>query len=189
VAGSAIVQLIFSMAGREPSDESLAAVIKWSRYRRVPAHPEGASVNPNHPKAYRRRSRCRRHPDQRPQREQHGRRPVDLPDRTAARIGWDVPAQSITIDTRWSVPRYTPGLETETYLLNGEQLTPVANRTQLQVRTAEKVFQGRGTVPQARAARRQPAQLLWTARRWASRLSGAIVIGAMRGRWPVGSRW
>jgi hypothetical protein len=108
VAGSAIVQLIFSMAGREPSDESLAAVIKWSRYRRVPAHPEGASVNPNQPKAYRRRSRCRRHPDQRPQREQHGRRPVDLPDRTAARIGWDVPAQSITIDTRWSVPRYTP---------------------------------------------------------------------------------
>jgi hypothetical protein len=50
VAGSAIVQLIFSMAGREPSDESLAAVIKWSRYRRVPAHPEGASFNPNQPK-------------------------------------------------------------------------------------------------------------------------------------------
>ncbi|MFJ7215540.1 SpvB/TcaC N-terminal domain-containing protein [Amycolatopsis sp. NPDC098790] len=58
-------------------------------------------------------------------------------------VGWDVPLPSITIDTRWGVPRYDAGLETETYLLGGEQLTPVANRTPLQARTAEKVFHTR----------------------------------------------
>jgi hypothetical protein len=59
--------------------------------------------------------------------------------------------QSITIDTRWGVPRYdsvyddTPesNLETETYLLDGEQLTPVAHRGELQPRTADKVFHTR----------------------------------------------
>jgi RHS repeat-associated protein len=63
-------------------------------------------------------------------------------------IGWDIAIPSIEIDTRWGVPRYdtgqidgTPnGLETETYLLNGEQLTPVAHRGPLVQRTAEKRF-------------------------------------------------
>jgi RHS repeat-associated protein len=58
-------------------------------------------------------------------------------------VGWNVATQAITIDTRWGVPRYHGGLETETYLLNGEQLTPVAHRTELQARTAEKVFHTR----------------------------------------------
>lgn len=58
-------------------------------------------------------------------------------------LGWDLPTQAITIDTRWGVPRYDAGLETETYLLNGEQLTPVANRTPLRARSAEKVFHTR----------------------------------------------
>ncbi|MFD4635914.1 SpvB/TcaC N-terminal domain-containing protein [Lentzea sp. NPDC058436] len=60
-----------------------------------------------------------------------------------AGVGWDLPLQSIAIDTRWGVPRYHGTLETETYLLNGEQLTPVAHRTELQARTAEKVFHTR----------------------------------------------
>ncbi len=58
-------------------------------------------------------------------------------------VGWDVAVPVVTIDTRWGVPRYDAGLETETYLLNGEQLTPVAHRTVLQARAAEKVFHTR----------------------------------------------
>ncbi|SDU25743.1 SpvB/TcaC N-terminal domain-containing protein [Amycolatopsis keratiniphila] len=58
-------------------------------------------------------------------------------------VGWDVALPSITVDTRWGVPRYDAGLETETYVLNGEQLTPVAHRGELQKRAAEKVFHAR----------------------------------------------
>ncbi|MBC6448672.1 SpvB/TcaC N-terminal domain-containing protein [Actinokineospora xionganensis] len=58
-------------------------------------------------------------------------------------VGWDVSTPAITLDTRWGVPRYHTGLETETYLLNGEQLTPVAHRGELQARTSEKVFHTR----------------------------------------------
>ena len=57
--------------------------------------------------------------------------------------GWDVTTPAITLDTRWGVPRYHAGLETETYLLNGEQLTPVAHRGELRARSAEKVFHSR----------------------------------------------
>lgn len=44
-------------------------------------------------------------------------------------MGWEMPIQSITVETRWGVPRYgsVPGqsgqYETETYSLNGEMLT------------------------------------------------------------------
>ena len=58
-------------------------------------------------------------------------------------IGWAVDTPAITIDTRWGVPRYEAGLESETYQLGGEQLTPVAHRGTLQARTAEKVFHTR----------------------------------------------
>nr|WP_264085164.1 SpvB/TcaC N-terminal domain-containing protein [Kibdelosporangium phytohabitans] len=58
-------------------------------------------------------------------------------------VGWDIGTPMISVDTRWGVPRYDPGLETESYLLNGEQLTPVAHRGELQKRTAEKVFHAR----------------------------------------------
>ncbi len=58
-------------------------------------------------------------------------------------VGWGVTTPMVTVDTRWGVPRYDAGLETETYLLNGEQLTPVAHRSELQARTAEKVFHSR----------------------------------------------
>lgn len=36
--------------------------------------------------------------------------------------GWDISVPSITLDTRWGVPRYDGTYETEIYLLNGEQL-------------------------------------------------------------------
>ncbi|WP_242427153.1 MULTISPECIES: SpvB/TcaC N-terminal domain-containing protein [unclassified Streptomyces] len=58
-------------------------------------------------------------------------------------VGWDVSTPVVTVDTRWGVPRYDAGLETETYLLNGAQLTPVTHRSKLQARTAEKVFHSR----------------------------------------------
>jgi RHS repeat-associated protein len=55
-------------------------------------------------------------------------------------LGWDLAVPAITIDTRWGVPRYWDDVETETYLLNGQQLTPVVHRSELEQRTAEKVF-------------------------------------------------
>ncbi len=58
-------------------------------------------------------------------------------------VGWDLPMQTVSIDTRWGVPRYSSTEETETYLLNGEQLTPVAHRDTLQPRTADKIFHTR----------------------------------------------
>lgn len=36
--------------------------------------------------------------------------------------GWDISIPTISIDTRWGVPRYNPEFETETYLLNGQML-------------------------------------------------------------------
>jgi RHS repeat-associated protein len=55
-------------------------------------------------------------------------------------IGWNIPTPSVTIDTRWGVPRYNPGLETETYLIAGEQLTPLAHRGDFLPREGEKTF-------------------------------------------------
>ncbi|MEU9856258.1 SpvB/TcaC N-terminal domain-containing protein [Streptomyces sp. NPDC047974] len=57
--------------------------------------------------------------------------------------GWDLTVPSISVDTRWGVPRYDAARETETYLLNGEQLTPVAHRSTPGPRTADKVFHKR----------------------------------------------
>lgn len=57
--------------------------------------------------------------------------------------GWSLSTQEIGIDTRWGVPRYNAGLETETYVFNGQQLTPIVHRDTLKPRTAEKVFQSR----------------------------------------------
>jgi hypothetical protein len=62
--------------------------------------------------------------------------------------GWGLDIPSVDIDTRWGAPRYdieqidgtAGGLETETYMLSGAQLAPVANRGQLIPRTAEKSF-------------------------------------------------
>ncbi len=58
-------------------------------------------------------------------------------------LGWDLALPAVTINTQWGVPRYDPANETETYGLNGAELTPVANRGPLVARTAEKVFHSR----------------------------------------------
>jgi RHS repeat-associated protein len=58
-------------------------------------------------------------------------------------VGWDLPTPAVTIDTRWGVPRYSALRETETYSLNGMELTPVAHRGPLAVRTSERVFHTR----------------------------------------------
>jgi RHS repeat-associated protein len=49
-------------------------------------------------------------------------------------MGWNLAVPSVSIDTRWGVPRFDPALETETYTLNGEQLTPLAHRGELKPR-------------------------------------------------------
>ncbi|MBO7465684.1 MAG: hypothetical protein J6T56_07545, partial [Bacteroidales bacterium] len=36
--------------------------------------------------------------------------------------GWDIPLSSLSVDTRWGVPRYDADLESDVYLLDGEQL-------------------------------------------------------------------
>jgi RHS repeat-associated protein len=66
-------------------------------------------------------------------------------------IGWDLQSPTISVDTRWGVPRYgvVPGLaglrETESYLLSGEQLTPLAHRDDVPAprATGDKTFQTR----------------------------------------------
>jgi RHS repeat-associated protein len=58
-------------------------------------------------------------------------------------VGWDLGTPAVTVDTRWGVPRYDAALETETYTLDGGQLTPVAHRGIPRARTPEKVFHTR----------------------------------------------
>jgi RHS repeat-associated protein len=48
--------------------------------------------------------------------------------------GWDLPLSTITVDTRWGVPRYLTDRESETYLFDGEQLTPLAHRNDFEPR-------------------------------------------------------
>ena len=45
-------------------------------------------------------------------------------------LGWDLSVPSISIETRWGVPRYDPVKESETYTMGGEQLSPVAHRSE-----------------------------------------------------------
>ncbi len=56
-------------------------------------------------------------------------------------LGWDLSVPSISVETRWGVPHYHPTLESETYLMGGEQLSPVAHRSAtLDDRTSNKQF-------------------------------------------------
>ncbi len=55
-------------------------------------------------------------------------------------LGWNLQVPSISIDTRWGVPRYDLQKETETYLINGEQLSPIAHKGELVNRTTDKRF-------------------------------------------------
>ncbi len=81
-------------------------------------------------------------------------------------VGWDLAAPAITVETRWGVPRYDASRETETYLLDGEQLTPLAHRGPPQPRTSErdKVFHARTEGSFARIVRHGnsgPASYWW----------------------------
>ena len=58
-------------------------------------------------------------------------------------LGWNLEIPNIGIETRWGVPRYLSDKESETYLLNGKQLWPVAHRGELVSRTSEKQFHQR----------------------------------------------
>ncbi len=52
--------------------------------------------------------------------------------------GWNLSVGEITIDTRWGVPRYDPQKETETYLLDGQQLSPTAVVSQFAQRVTDR---------------------------------------------------
>jgi hypothetical protein len=57
--------------------------------------------------------------------------------------GWDLQAPSIVVDTRFGVPRYDASRETETYVLNGAMLAPVAERLAPVPRQPERGFRRR----------------------------------------------
>lgn len=61
-------------------------------------------------------------------------------------VGWDLPISAITVDTRFGAARYDCDLETETYALDGEQLTPIAHRGPEKKRTDETIVVGGETV-------------------------------------------
>jgi hypothetical protein len=51
-------------------------------------------------------------------------------------VGWDLPLRAISIDTRFGAARYDAATETETYTLDGDQLTPMAHRGPLVARSS-----------------------------------------------------
>ncbi|HEX2975992.1 MAG TPA: SpvB/TcaC N-terminal domain-containing protein, partial [Bacteroidales bacterium] len=57
--------------------------------------------------------------------------------------GWDISIPAVSVDPAWGVPRYLSGKESETYLFNGSQLTPVAHRGDYIDRAPEKRFHSR----------------------------------------------
>jgi len=57
--------------------------------------------------------------------------------------GWGLNVPGISVDITWGVPRYLADKESETYLLAGSQLTPVAHRREYIDRTSEKQFYSR----------------------------------------------
>lgn len=57
--------------------------------------------------------------------------------------GWDMALPSISVETRWGVPRFNGATETETYLLEGAMLAPVAHRGASRSRAADATFHPR----------------------------------------------
>jgi RHS repeat-associated protein len=55
-------------------------------------------------------------------------------------LGWNLSLGEVTIDTRWGVPRYDPTLESESYILDGDSLAPMAVRSTLQPRQTDRTF-------------------------------------------------
>ncbi len=52
--------------------------------------------------------------------------------------GWDLSVGDISVDTRWGVPRFDLKKESETYVLNGQVLSPTAVRADWQTRVADR---------------------------------------------------
>lgn len=63
-------------------------------------------------------------------------------------LGWDLAIPEISIETRWGVPRYDSIKESETYLLNGEQLIQMSGSdyTNLHALTHREEWRDRDTV-------------------------------------------
>lgn len=55
-------------------------------------------------------------------------------------IGWDISIPSISIYTRWEVPRYDPQPESETYTYLSDQLSPTAHQAVWERRSTDKEF-------------------------------------------------
>jgi RHS repeat-associated protein len=55
-------------------------------------------------------------------------------------IGWDLRLPSIEVSTLFGVPRYDAAVETETYLIEGSQLAPMADPANPTPRQAERIF-------------------------------------------------
>lgn len=55
-------------------------------------------------------------------------------------VGWGLSFSQITIDTRWGVPRFSTTMESETYLLDGDQLSFLSHRDVSTPRSSEKEF-------------------------------------------------
>jgi RHS repeat-associated protein len=53
-------------------------------------------------------------------------------------VGWNLAPGEVSIDTRWGAPRYLPNQESETYMLNGDVLSPNAVRSTFQARVSER---------------------------------------------------
>lgn len=85
--------------------------------------------------------------------------------------GWNVSGPSITLDTRWGVPRYDQSKETETYLLSGSMLSTmddngqmgVAHRGEKMDRKADRQFYTRQGGDFSRIIRKgdSPANYYW----------------------------
>lgn len=55
-------------------------------------------------------------------------------------VGWDIDVPNVQVDTTFGVPRYSATLETETYLLDGDFLAPVADIVRPTPRRGDRVF-------------------------------------------------
>ena len=85
--------------------------------------------------------------------------------------GWDINIPSISVDTRWGVPRYNDALETETYTMDGEMLVTmdengqpsVAHRGEKIVRTTDRQFYPRNEGTFSRIIRKgsDPSNYTW----------------------------
>ena len=60
--------------------------------------------------------------------------------------GWDVQVPSISVDTRWGVPRYSATDETETYSFNGTMLVQMYNQNAAVAHRGDKIARKTGDV-------------------------------------------